>query len=152
MILVFDTYRAYSLKCTTREKRKQGKDPIQYQVSDDTNIKNIPMSRFLSHHQTKADLASKTVEYSKNSSKLIIASAAGHTESNSQLPFESNNHEEADTLMIYHAVVASRRNSSDAHLVFFSPDTDVLMLIVANYEILLKNTYVSMVSGIVEET
>ena len=156
MILVFDTYKADCLKCTTREKRRQGKDPIQYQIRDDTNIKNIPMSRFLSHEQTKADLteylASKTVEYSKNSPKLIIASAAGHTKSNSQLPFESNNHEEADTLVIYHAVLASRRNSSDAQLMCFSPDTDadVLVLVVANYEILLKNTYVSMVSGIVE--
>ena len=33
---------------------------------------------------------------------------------------------------------------------FFSPDTDVLVLVVANYEILLKNTCVSMASGIVE--
>ena len=121
VILVFDTYKADSLKHITREKRRQGKDPIQYQIRDDTNIKNIPMSRLLSHDQTKADLteylASKTVEYSKESPKLVIASAAGHTESNSQLDFEGNNHEEADTLLIHHAVLASRRNPSDAQLV-----------------------------------
>jgi len=103
---------------------------------------------------TQADLteylASKTVEYSKESPKLVIASAAGHTESNSQLDFEGNNHEEADTLLIHHAVLASRRNPSDAQLMFFSPDTDVLVLVVANYEILLKNTCVSMASGILE--
>ncbi|KAJ8358104.1 hypothetical protein AAFF_G00034000 [Aldrovandia affinis] len=130
VVLVFDTYKPDSLKRITREKRRQGKDPIQYQIRDDTNIKNIPMSRLLSHDQTKADLteylASKTVEYSKDSPKLVIASAAGHTESNSQLHFEGNNHEEADTLLIHHAVLASRRNPSDAQLVFFSPDTDVL--------------------------
>jgi hypothetical protein len=90
------------------------------------------------------------VEYSKNSPKLIIASAAGHTESNSQLKFESNNHEDADTLRIHHAVVASHGNQRDAQLMFFSPDTDVLVLVVANYEILLTNTCISMVSGTVE--
>ena len=44
------------------------------------------MSRFLSHEQTKADLteylAEKTLDYNKDSSKLVITSAAGHTRSN----------------------------------------------------------------------
>src|SRR6218665_3497837 len=39
IILVFDTYRDYSLKSATRDKRRQGRAPIQYQVRDDTNIK-----------------------------------------------------------------------------------------------------------------
>jgi len=39
IILVFDTYKADSLKSTTREKRRQGKDPVQYQIKDETNIK-----------------------------------------------------------------------------------------------------------------
>ena len=55
IILVFDTYKADSLKQKTREKRRQGKDPVQYQIADDTNIKHIPMGRFLSHENTKAD-------------------------------------------------------------------------------------------------
>ena len=67
IILVFDTYRDDSLKSATRDKRRQGRAPIQYQVQDDTNIKHIPMSRFLSHDKTKADLnnylAAKTLEY-----------------------------------------------------------------------------------------
>ena len=154
VILVFDTYKADSLKHLTREKRRKGKDPIPYQIKDDTSIKNIPMSRLLSHDQTKADLteylASKTIEYSQESPKLVIASAAGHTESNSGLHFDDNNHEEADTLLIHHAVLASRRNPSSAQLMFFSPDTDVLVLVVANYEILLDNTCVSMASGVLE--
>ena len=33
---------------------------------------------------------------------------------------------------------------------FFSPDTDVLVLVIANYDILLRNTSISMVSGVVE--
>ena len=153
IVLVFDTYRADSLKSATREKRRHGKSPVQYQVRDDTNIKHIPMSRFLSHDNTKADLtgylACKTLEYNMESNKLIITSASGHTRSNKDLYFEDNNHEEADTLLIHQAVLASQRNPSNSQLVFFSPDTDVLVLVTANYDMLLKNTSVSMTSGIV---
>ena len=38
IILGFDTYRDRSLKSATRNKRRQGRAPIQYQVRDDTNI------------------------------------------------------------------------------------------------------------------
>jgi len=69
IILVCDTYRDDSLKSTTRDKRRQGRAPIQYQVRDDTNIKHIPMCRFLSHDKTKADLtnylAAKILEYTE---------------------------------------------------------------------------------------
>jgi len=46
--------------------------------------------------------------------------------------FDLYRHEEADTLLIYQAVLASQRNPSDAQMVFFSPDTDVLVLVIAN--------------------
>ncbi|KAE8278585.1 hypothetical protein D5F01_LYC23497 [Larimichthys crocea] len=154
VILVFDTYRADSLKNVTRNKRRQGKSSIQYQVRDDTNIKHIPLSRFLSHDKTKSDLteylANKTLEYNKRSSKLIVTSASGITRSNKDLVFQENNHEEADTLLIHQAVLASQRNPHDAQLVFFSPDTDVLVLVTANYDIMLKNTSISMASGVVQ--
>ena len=74
------------------------------------------MSRFLSHDNTKADmtgyLASKTLEYNMESPKLIITSASGHTRNNKDLYFGDNNHEEADTLLIHQAVLASQRNPS----------------------------------------
>src|SRR6218665_1254008 len=130
IIHVFDTYRDYSLKSATRDKRRQGRAPIQYQVRDDTNIKHIPMNRFLSHDKTKADLtnylAAKILEYNSTARKRVITSSSGHTSSNDDLHFQDNNHEEADTLLIYHAVVASHRNLPDAQMVYFSPDTDVL--------------------------
>ena len=153
IILVFDTYRVDYLKSATGDKRRQGKASIQYQVrvQDDPNIRHIPMSRFLSHDKTKADLtdylAAKILEY-RGSSKLIITSASGHTRSNKDLVFEENNHEEADTLLIHQAVLASPRNSPYAQLVFFSPDTDVLVLVTANYHLLLKKTSMSMASGV----
>ena len=63
--------------------------------------------------------------------------------------FEDNNHEEADTLLIYWAVLASHRNTPDAQMVFFSPYTDVLVLVIANYDLMLKNTSISMASGVI---
>ncbi|CAL8379834.1 unnamed protein product [Arctogadus glacialis] len=110
------------------------------------------MSRFLLHDKTKADLtnylAAKTLEYNSTSKKLIITSSSGHTRSNKDLVFQDNNHEEADTLFIYQAVLASQRNPPDAKMVFFSPDTDVLVLVIANYDLMLKNTSISMASGV----
>ena len=61
-----------------------------------------------------------------------------------------NNHEEADTLLIHHAVLASRRHPHDAELVVFFPDTDVIVLVIANYDLLLRNTSLSMASGVIE--
>ena len=89
IILVFDTYKADSLK--TRDKQRRGKASIQYQVRDDTNIRHIPMNRFLSDGKTKADLteylAAKILEH-RGSSKLIIMSASGYTRGNKDLVFE----------------------------------------------------------------
>ena len=51
--------------------------------------------------------------------------------------------------MICLAAKASQR-CPDAQLVFFSPDTDVLVLAVTHYEKLCKKTSISMVSGMVD--
>ena len=64
--------------------------------------------------------------------------------------FEDNNHEESDTLLIYQAVLASQRNPPDAELVVFSPDTDVLVLVIANYDLLLRKTPMLMASGVIQ--
>ena len=110
------------------------------------------MSRFLSHDKTKADLtnylAAKTLEYNSTSDKLVITSSSGRTRSNKDLCFQDNNHEEAGTLLIYQAVLALQRNPPDAQIDFFSPDTDVLVLVIANYDFMLKNTSISMASRV----
>jgi hypothetical protein len=67
-----------------------------------------------------------------------------------RLLIEDNNHEEADTLLIYNAVLASQRNPHDAELVIFSPDTDVLALVIAHYDLLLRNMSLSMASVVVQ--
>ncbi|KAL7382044.1 hypothetical protein ABVT39_015833 [Epinephelus coioides] len=154
VILVFDTYKADSLKQKTREKRQQGKDPIQCQIDDKTNIKHIPMRRFLSHEQTKADLTEyltqAVLNQNTNSQRLFITSASGSTRSNrSKMCFEENNQEEADTPMICLAASAAQR-CPKAQMVIFSPDTDVLVLAVAHYEKLCRNSAIHMASVTVE--
>jgi len=126
---------------------------MQYQVRDEFSIRHITLNRCLSHDQTKANLteylAEKTLDYNKDPGKLIITSAASHTRSNKDVgPFPDNSHKEADTLMICLGVSATERNSVDAQMTLFSPDTDVLVLIIANYNRLPKNTSVSMASSV----
>jgi len=91
VILVFDTYKADSLKQKTSEKWRQGKYPIPYQIADYTNIKHIPMGHFLSHKKTKADLtehrAQAELKNNANSQKLVMTSASGHTRSNCDMQF-----------------------------------------------------------------
>ena len=86
VIVVFDTYRAGSLKKRTRQKRQKGNDPVKYQVRDETRIQHVPLSRFLSHEETKSDLTEylteKILDYNRGSSKLVIVSAAGRTQGN----------------------------------------------------------------------
>ena len=150
LIIVFDTYKPDSLKNSTRERRRSGKDPVKYRVNDETRIKHITLRRFLSHDQTKADLtlflAGKIIDYNLSSSQRVVVSAGGKTWSNCGLTFKDNNHEEADTLMIHHGILAAKRHPSDANLTIFSPDTDVLVLAVSNYEQLFHNTTMSMTS------
>ena len=125
----------------------------QYQIHDETCIKHITMKRFLSHDKTKADLADylamEVLSNNTDSPKLVITSSSGYTISNGSIEFEDNNHE-AETLMIHHAVLSYRRNTFNTRIVIFSPDTDVLVLAVANHHLLLRNTSVSMVSGVID--
>jgi len=58
-------------------------------------------------------------------------------------------HEEADTLMICLEAAASQR-CPGARMVFYSPDTDVLVLAIVHYDKLCKNTAISMVPGVAE--
>lgn len=103
--IVFDTYKPDSMKSTTGQKRLQGKDPVQYQVRDETSITHMTMSRFLFHEKTKALLAAKPLEYSHISPRLVIVSASGHTKGNGDVgSYSENSQEEADTLMIGLAV------------------------------------------------
>ena len=88
--------------------------------------------------------------YNTDSPRLVITSPSGYTRNNGSISFEDNNHHETDTLMIHHVVLSSRRNPTYARMVIFSPYTDILVLDVANHHLLLRNTSVSMVSGVID--
>ena len=50
--LVFDTYLENSLKNSMRKKRAGKTTPIQFKITESTNIANISMKSLLSHSKT----------------------------------------------------------------------------------------------------
>ena len=52
--------------------------------------------------------------------------------------------------MIHHAVLLSHRNPANARIVIFPPDNNVLVLVVANRHLLIRNTSVDMASGVID--
>ena len=109
--LVFHTYRTFALKSSTRDKRRQGKASTLYHVIDDTNIRHIPMSWFLFHGKSKADLtnslAAKILEFnmvpSYWSQRLLLDTLGARK----TLYLRKITPEEADTLLINQAVLPS---------------------------------------------
>ena len=51
---MFDSYIHHALKGNTREKRRTY-TPVQYEIQDDTSLKNLTLKRFILHIQTKQD-------------------------------------------------------------------------------------------------
>jgi len=78
----------------------------------------------------------------RSNASSIITSTSGNTKSNQ---IDPNNHEEPRTLMIILAVAGPYRHL-EAQLAFFSLNTDVIVLSVADYDTLCKHTSIAMVS------
>ena len=142
--VVFDRYISPSLKSQTRSKRAQRKTTY-YHVKDNTLIKNISLKEFLSDSRTKEELteylANKVVCHSRSPSnrlKRCMVTSGTTTQGNIPIPtcLESHDQEEADTIMILHASTVHK----DAQVVVFSPDTDVLLLLVSHFPDLPKST------------
>lgn len=135
--LVFDRYMKTSLKEQMRTKRTKGNSTF-YHVKDTTLIQNISLKDFLSDIRTKAELteylANKVVCHSRSSNnrlKKFMVTSGTYTKGNVDIPdtLLTHSQEEADTLLILHAVSAPH----EAELVVSSPDTDVLLLLVHMY-------------------
>ena len=130
-----------------REKRTAG-NAIRYRVDDRTDIRNVPLKQFLSHIETKAELtaylAAKVLDYFRNDqeTRLIVVwdkvAECNTDEINEDI--RSHTHEEADTLIALHSLDASK-DRKDLILDVFSPDTDVLLLLLYWYQSLCKETY-----------
>ena len=89
--LVFDTYKTESPKQETRQKRQHGKDPIHYEIADDTRINLTPMAYFLSPEKQRPisliTLLRLYLKLNANSQKLFIISALGCTKSDHDIQF-----------------------------------------------------------------
>ena len=84
--------------------------------------------------------AGKCREYFKTSNIRYLVSANHVTEGN--ISCESiNNHEEADTLMVWHSIHASLDRNENDTITVYSPDTDVLCLLVAFKPSMIKHVF-----------
>ena len=128
--IVFDNYTVKnSLKQTTRDKRNSGLQCREYICADNTPVKES-LHKFLSSVSTKHSLtvylASQVLEhYAASEKTCIVATSEGAQSTRGDVSRLSSNHEEADTMLILHAVYASE-NHQDVHIM--SPDTDVFIL------------------------
>lgn len=136
--LVFDSYAPNSLKKATRLKRNQTCRSLYYRVEDSTNISDILFKESLSNEATKRELtaylaAKFIVHFSRRNIKLftvannILRYVSGHddVQHESSMVF---NHDEADTMLIWHGIDFTESAELNAEIVIISPDTDVLVL------------------------
>ena len=138
--LVFDRYIEQSLKSRTRKKRTSGNE-VKYKVSDDCDISGKSLKQLLGHIETKQALTEYLARYTKNemgSSVRLIVTYSKTTEANTENLSEeikNHDHEEADTLLILHAIDVAKENPFKECIVL-SPDTDVFLLLVHFYQVL----------------
>ena len=151
---IFDDYTiSNSLKTATWKKRLRQSISVHYKIDDSSKIQHLTMKRLLSHVQTKDELtvylANKIFDYALSESKNIVAyrqNVCYTTENN----YEASSHEEADTKIIFHALAVS--NYGVSKLDIYSPDTDVLILLLRRYPDLAKNTSIVIGAGGIKES
>jgi hypothetical protein len=130
MHIIFDNYTVQnSLKQSTRDKRSSGQHSRAYICSDNTPIK-VSVHNFLSNVSTKQSLTSYLarkliVYYTPSQKNVVVSTHEGVICNHGDLSSLSSNHEEADTVIILHAIYAA---SHQRTIHILSPDTDVLVL------------------------
>lgn len=138
MRLVFDSYSPNSLKKATRLRRNQTCRSLYYHVEDSTNISDISFQEFLSNEATKRELttylaAKFLAHFSRRNIKLytVADNTLRYVRDRDNVQHESSivfNHDEADTMLIWHGIDFAESAEVNAEIVIVSPDTDVLML------------------------
>ena len=154
--IAFDTYRKVSLKYTTRDgrKTKKGKNaPRTFKIVGATNIKKVSMSEILATNETKRSLTGflmeKSIEHLQKRNVRYVVAGNDITYFSYQDPI-SNNHEEADTLMINILCILQPMNSC---VVVHSVDTDVFVLLLRHHDKIGCDTlYMNLVGGFVDMT
>ena len=141
--LIFDDYTiSNSLKTATRKKRLGQSVSVHYKIDHSSKIQHLTMKRSLSHVQTKDELtiylANKIFDYALSEKKNIVVAHRQNVCYTTENNYEASSHEEADTKIIFHALAVS--NYGVSKLDTYSPDTDVLILLLRRYPDLAKNT------------
>ena len=126
---------------------------FRYKVIDNTNISGTTSKKFLSHVKTKNKLtiylAEKAITNFENVNGGYAVSYTTKCISNLEDFAEemmTQDHEEADTLLLLHAVDVWARNPV-TELLIYSPDTEVFLLAIDKCPILCANTAFKTGSG-----
>ena len=139
--VLFDRYYEHSIKSGTRKRRGKGLMPIRRPIES----RDVPLpakwENFIAHEENKADLANFLSQQLilRAPSKKTIITAGGF---NNEEQVESSNtnidingleakHEEADTRAVLHCI-----KSKSTAIVVSSRDTDILVLLVANFHLM----------------
>jgi len=130
--IVFDTYKNKSLKNMTRKIRKKDRKSAAYRVTSSSNLSKTPLKKLLLNDESKGYLATFLAEevskFFLSSGKKYMVSYDNKTVGNLGY-FDNNNHEEADSMIIYHTIDASKYSY---RVIVHSSDTDVFVCLVSH--------------------
>ena len=152
--LVFDPYTDESRKQATRAKRQKGAGTY-YAVSASTNLAVIGMKEFLGLERTKQELTTYladrfmqaykdqkhiyTTSYTRNKGCSVTRTNVGTCVE--EVASLQMNHDEADTMIIATAAHFTQQARPSDVLHVWSPDTDVLLLLIYHKTALVTNTF-----------
>ena len=129
--IVLDPYPKLSLKKKTRVKRKKGKSVPVCHVTSQSDLTKMTLTKLLLNDESKKFLASFLAEeackYFHTKGKRFLITYDNKTIGNTT-PFEMNNHDEADTMIVYHSIHAG---SSFEKIIVHCADTDVFVGLVS---------------------
>ena len=129
---IFDTYLENSLNNSLQRKRAGKTTPVEFKITDSTNITNISMRTLLSHSKTKdeltAYLSDKALVFAQKMERKLVARwrNEARTAEGKDVTDLKSTHEEADTKIIFHCLCASHHGATTLHI--FSPNTGVFIL------------------------
>ena len=140
IVVLFDEWREESLKDKTRAKRAEGKErgTTGFDMHDDMCLKRTSIAELLATNQCKTQMAAYLANglinhYKGNTYVKVVVSYSSKVCTNQPHSMEdyftSHGHEEADTQIPLH-IIRVLRESTYKHIDVFSPDTDVLVLLV----------------------
>jgi len=139
-MFLFYRYIGQSLKARTRKKRTSGNE-IKYKITSNSDISKKSLKQLLAHIETKQALTEYLAEYTMDSlqdSFQIAVTFSKQTITNIDelsTDLQNHDHEEADTLLVLHAIGVTKMNPF-SECVVVSPDTDVFLLLLYYYELI----------------